>query len=607
MHNDIIDEILPKVVKPARYTGGELNAQYKNHSDCAITFALAFPDTYEIGMSNLAIQILYNLVNSRDDAVCERVFAPWRDMEEEMRKRQIPLFSIETRTPVAEFDFLGFSLPYEMCYTTVLNMLSLSNIPLRSADRMEGKYPLIIAGGHCTFNPEPMAPFMDIFLIGEAEEALEELFEIWRKSKDLPRIRMLELLGEIEGVYIPMIHYANPQEKPCEKRIRRRYIRDANTLPFPLHPIVPFIEVVHDRIALEVMRGCTRGCRFCQAGMVTRPVREKTMDILLAQAEELVQATGHEDISLLSLSTTDHSQAEDLVHELMNLFGERRISVSLPSQRADVDCVRLLESIQTVRKTGLTFAPEAGTQRMRDVVNKNVTEENLFAAVNAALDAGWRRIKLYFMIGLPFEEDDDVVGIGDLANRIAKLARTKRSSGFSVSVGVSAFVPKPHTPFQWCGQNSLEELSRKMSLLRSAIRDKAIQIRWHNLEQIQVEAALSLGGREISGVIENAWRAGGNLESWDDHFDYGRWLRAFENAGLLLPEYATRSREYTDPLPWDHIDTGLSKQWLRMEAEKARKGEPTGDCHTQECVFCRACERFYTEKTKKEAKSELTE
>lgn len=606
MLRDTLDEILPKVAKPARYTGGELNAQYKNHADCVIKFALAFPDTYEIGMSNLAIQILYSLINARDDAVCERVFAPWLDMEGEMRKREVPLFSIETRTPIAAFDFLGFSLPYEMSYTTVLNMLDLSNIPLRSMDRMDGNYPLIIAGGHCTFNPEPMAPFVDIFLIGEAEEALGEIFDLWEKNKDLPKVRLLESLGEIEGVYVPLIHHLNSNDIPCEKRIHRRYIRDVNALPFPLHPIVPFIEVVHDRIALEVMRGCARGCRFCQAGMVTRPVREKSMDILLAQAEELVQSTGHEDISLLSLSTTDHSQAEEIVHAIMNDFGERRISVSLPSQRADVDCVRLLESIQTVRKTGLTFAPEAGTQRMRDVINKNVTEENLFAAMNAAFDAGWRRVKLYFMIGLPFEEDEDVIGIGDLATRIAKLARSKRVPGFCVSLGVSAFVPKPHTPFQWCGQNSFDELARKMRLLRSSIQDKAIQLKWHNLEQIQVEAALSRGGRELGEVIEHAWRSGGRLESWEDHFNHQRWLQAFEIAGLCLSDCATRSREYSDPLPWDHIDTGVSKQWLRAEAERARKGVPTGDCHTQDCVFCRACERFYTEKTAKEAKPEFT-
>jgi radical SAM family uncharacterized protein len=592
---DELDVILPHVQKPARYVGGELNAIIQSHEGKDISFALAFPDTYEIGMSCLAIHILYNLLNLREDTVCERVFAPWPDMEEAMRSHAIPLYTLETRVPVRDYDFFGFSLAYEMSYTTVLNMLNLAGMPLRSSERMVGDWPLVIAGGHCAFNPEPMAPFIDLFVIGEAEETLPLILDTWKSVRELSRMHILQKLSDIPGVYVPVIHWPDTSIPPA-KRIKRQYVKDVDALPYPLNPIVPFIEVIHDRISLEVMRGCTRGCRFCQAGMITRPVREKSPEVLIQQAQELIASTGHQDISLVSLSTTDHSRVEQLVKWMMETCEDRKISVSLPSQRADVDCIRLLEEIQKVRRTGLTFAPEAGTQRMRDVINKNVTEENLFDAVEKAFDSGWKRIKLYFMIGLPYEEEEDILAIADLSTRVAKLARSKRVSGFSVTAAISAFVPKPHTPFQWMAQDSPELLERKIHLLRMNLKDKAVQLRWHDLRTIRIEAALSVGDRRVADVIEEAWKHGGKFDSWGEYFSMDRWLKAFQDCGLDIAAIANQPRPYEETLPWEIIDTGISHAWLRSESERAKNQLSTEDCHTGKCVWCQACDRFYTEK-----------
>ena len=622
--DEALEEILPHVTKPARYVGGELNSVIKDHAACAVRVALAFPDSYEVGMSNLAIQILYHLLNTRDDCVAERVFAPWPDMEAALRARDIPLTTLETRTPVREFDLLGFSLAFELCYPTVLNMLDLAGIPIRADDRVSGRWPLVIAGGHCALNPEPMAPFIDAFVIGEGEEVLAEIVEALKAHRQRPRIDLLRRLADIPGVYVPRFYapsyamatdpcYAPPDARygtadrrllagtrPVEpgipERITRRWVADVDALPYPTSPIVPFVETVHDRISLEVMRGCTRGCRFCQAGMITRPVRERSPERLLQLSSELVRNTGHEEISLVSLSTADYSGIEGLVEELVRRHDDQRIGVSLPSLRADRDCVRLAEQIQKVRKSGLTFAPEAGTQRLRDAINKNVTEEDLFGAVESAFASGWRRVKLYFMISLPTETDEDVVGIADLATRVARLGRRMGVRGVAVGVGVSTLVPKAHTPFQWAAQDTVEEVNRKQRLLRSRIGDRGVEVRPHDARQTHVEAILSRGDRRVAEVIERVWRAGGVLEAWDEHFRYERWLQACEESGVDPHFVANRPRAFDEPLPWDHIDVGVAKGYLRAEAKRAERGVPTGDCHAGPCTFCMACGRAVTER-----------
>ncbi|HSV73962.1 MAG TPA: TIGR03960 family B12-binding radical SAM protein [Chthonomonadales bacterium] len=631
--DEALEEILPGVIKPARYVGGELNAVVKNHAACDVRVALAFPDCYEIGMSNLAIQILYHLLNTRDDCVAERVFAPWPDMEAAMRARGLPLTTLETRTPVRDYDLLGFSLAFELGYPTVLNMLDLAQMPVRAADRDAGRWPLVIAGGHGAMNPEPMAPFIDAFVIGEGEEALIEIVETVKAHRESPRADLLRRLAHIPGVYVPRFYaprYANatdPMYTPADARfaeadrrplaathpvepglpavIVRRWIADVDALPYPTSPVVPFTETVHDRISLEVMRGCTRGCRFCQAGMITRPVREKSPERLLELSEQQVRGTGHEEISLVSLSTSDHSQVETLVSHLVHRYGDRRIGVSLPSLRADRDCVRLAEQIQRVRKSGLTFAPEAGTQRLRDAINKSVTEEALLGAVESAFASGWRRVKLYFMISLPTETDEDVAAIADLATRVARLGRRMGVRGVAVGVGVSTLVPKAHTPFQWAGQDSVEEVDRKQRLLRERVGDRAVEIRRHDARQTHVEAVLSRGDRRVAEVIERVWRAGGVLEAWEEHFRYDRWLTACEEAGVDPHFVANRPRDLGEPLPWDHIDAGVSKGYLRAEAKRAVAGTPTGDCHTGPCTFCGACDRAIGERRSRCSPPEL--
>lgn len=618
-----LEEILPTVSKPARYTGGELNSIYKDHAVCDVRFAIAFPDSYEIGMSNLALSILYHILNSREDCVAERVYAPWPDMEQAMRENGVPLYTLETKTPVRDYDFFAFSLSYELSYTNLLNMLDLAGMPVRSLDRDDGRYPLVMAGGHCTFNPEPVAPFVDLFVIGEGEEVLVEIVDAYKTYRHLPKKELLRRLAHIPGVYVPRFyeslyedttdpHYTCPDARFADadrrmfkaivpKRgdvpavIKRRLIWDVDNVPYPTSPVIPFIEVVHDRISLEVMRGCTRGCRFCQAGMITRPVREKSPEKLMQLAEELVQNTGHEDISLVSLSTADYSRVDEVVHQMIDTYGDRKIGVSLPSLRADKDCVNLVQDIQKVRKTGLTFAPEAGTQRMRDVTNKGVTEEDLFAAAETAFAAGWKRIKLYFMISLPTETDEDVIGIADLATRVCKLARRMKVSNPTVAIGVSTFVPKPNTPWQWHRQDTLDEIERKQALIRKHIGDRGVQFRYHDPRSSHLEAVLSLGDRRVADVIETAWRIGCKFDSWDEYMDYDRWMEAFQKVGLDPYFFANRQKSYEEPLPWDHIDCGVSKAYLKVEDRRSREGVFTPDCHTAPCTMCQACDRFVVE------------
>ncbi len=635
---DRLDAILPQVMKPGRYTGGELNSITKDHAAVEVKYIVAFPDAYEIGMSNLACQIIYDLLNKRADCVAERVYAPWPDMEKVMRANDVPLFTLETKTPCGDYDLWGFALSFELAYTNVLNMLDLAGVPVHSLDRDAGKpdgskHPIIFAGGHCTFNPEPMAPFIDVFVIGEAEEVLVELTETFKQYRDLPREALLLKIAQIDGCYVPRF-YAPVYETEAERlarleaagitleeaqtrnetmvrmlktvrlrddvpaKIARRVVWDVENLDYPTKPIIPFIEVVHDRISLEVMRGCTRGCRFCQAGMITRPVREKTPARLMQLAEELVKNTGHEDISLVSLSTADYTKVGEVVTGLIDKYAADKIGVSLPSLRADKDCVQLVQEINKVRKTGLTFAPEAGSQRMRDVTNKGVTEENLFQACETAFANGWQKIKLYFMISLPTETDEDVIAIGELAAKCAQIARKHNVKNPTITIGVSAFVPKPFTPFQWHAQDTTEEINRKQQLLKKSLRDRAIAYRPNDSRGVTLEAIVTLGDRRMAAGIELAWKRGESFTSWDEYMHFDVWMQAFADAGIDTRYFANRFRAYDEPLPWDHIDCGVTKAFLRNEDKKARVAKFTPDCHTEVCSFCQSCDRAYTDSTK---------
>lgn len=575
-----IYQILPRVAKPARYTGGELNSVRKPLDKVSVRIALAFPDVYEVGMSNLGLRILYHILNSQPEVAAERAFAPASDMEDEMRRADIPLFSLESSLPVRDFDLVGFSLAYEMTYSTVLDMLDLAGIPVYARDRADAD-PIILAGGHCASNPEPMADFIDAFVIGDGEEVVLDIVREYAANRG-SRERVLQALSRIEGVYVPSMRDA-AEARPL---VRARVVRDLESSAFPDRLVVPFTETVHDRVALEIMRGCSRGCRFCQAGMITRPVRERSLAALCEQAATLLENTGYDEIALTSLSSADHSTIGELVSTLIDRHECDRVGVSLPSLRADAACVGLAAEIQRVRKSGLTFAPEAGTQRLRDVVNKNVTEQDLLSAVEAAVRHGWRRIKLYFMIGLPTETDEDLEGIGRLVSEVAEVGRRNRTP-LTVNVTISPFVPKPHTPFQWRGMASPEELERKISLLRPLLRWKNIQLSWHDPGCSRAEAALARGDRALSRVIHEVWKRGAKLEQ--DNFDSDRWRAAFEAAGLDIARYANADFPLDAPLPWDHIDMRVSREFLARERERADRGETTPDCRTDRCSACGVC------------------
>ena len=572
------DTVLSRVTKPARYIGGEWNAVKKDPSTTRARFVLAYPDTYEVGMSHLGLHILYHVLNSHPDFMAERVFAAWPDMEEQLRARGMALASLESRTPLREFDVVGFTLPYELTYTNILNMLDLGGLPVRAADRTSD-HPLVIGGGPGAVNPEPMADFFDAFLIGEGEEAILEIAEAAALGD---RAEALEALAEIEGVYVPAFYHA-ASEGPgpigsvtpangAPARIRRRFTPDLETAPFPTHQIVPFIDTVHSRITLEIMRGCTRGCRFCQAGAVYLPRRFRTADTLVRQAEEAVAATGHDEISLLSFTSVDHPQIEELVDTLVSRLGPRGVGVALPSLRADSFSVRLANSIRQVRKTGLTFAPEAGTARLRAVLRKQMSEDDLFAAADAAFSSGLTRLKLYFMIGLPTETDEDVVAIGDLVRRLLTFGRSalgSRRGRLQIAVSVTALVPKPYTPFQWVGQDDVETLAHKQRLLQRSMRERAVKLSWTEPGMSALEAAISRGDRRLGRAIEASWRLGSTFDAWSEHFDLERWRRSFEEVDLNLQDYANADLSFEAPLAWDHIGCGPEKAVLRREAEMA--------------------------------------
>ena len=607
-----VASLIAQVARPGRYTGSEWNAAVKPWEEARARMAFAFPDVYEVGMSHLGLQILYGLVNEKSPFLMERVFAPWPDMEGRLREKGLPLFSLESRRALAAFEVVGFTLQYEMSYTNVLNMLDLGGIPLCSRER-GNRDPLVIAGGPGAFNPEPLADFLDAFVLGEGEEVLLEVLETVAEHtagltgarpcfKD--RRRLLQELARIPGVYVPALYEVDyypdgrvkevrPRFPGVPRRVVRRVVKDLNAAYFPLRPVVPFLEAVHDRIMLEVFRGCQRGCRFCQAGMIYRPVRERSLEVLLRQAENLVRSTGYDEMSLTSLSTGDYSRIGELVRELLNAYREQGIAVSLPSLRIDTFSVGLAEEVQKGRKTGLTFAPEAGTQRLRDVINKGVRKEDLLAAAKAAFAAGWPSVKLYFMIGLPTEREEDLDGIVDLARAAAALGSEaggkKGGRRPEVTVSVSNFVPKPHTPFQWEGQNPVAELKRKQEYLRSKLRDRRIKYDWHDAELSFLEAAIARGDRRLGAVLKAAWQKGCRFDGWSEFFRPQRWKEAFAEQKLEAEFYACRFIPYEEVLPWDHLDSGVSREFLVEEHRKAMQGLLTEDCRFAFCTGCGVC------------------
>lgn len=597
--------ILKQVLKPGRYTGGEYGQTIKNKDDIKCRVAFCFPDTYEIGMSNLGVRLLYGVLNLQDDVWCERVYAPWDDMEEKMRENGIPLFAHESRDPISEFDFVAFTLQYELCYTNVLNMLDLGGIPLLSKDRGE-EYPIIVGGGPCAYNAEPVADFFDVFSIGEGEEALPEMTRLYIKMKEegtYTKKAFLHELSKIPGFYVPSfydvsynddgtIKQVKPLYNDIPTRITKRIIKDMDKNYFPDKLIMPYIETVHDRIVLEVYRGCIRGCRFCQAGIIFRPVRDKSPETLDCQAKCLFENTGYDEISLSSLSISDYTHLTELTDKLLSWTNENKVSLSLPSLRIDSFTKELMEKISSVRTGGITFAPEAGTQRLRDAINKNVCEEDLIRACKTAFEAGKTSVKLYFMNGLPTETLTDIEGIADLALKVEDefYRNPNRVKGRhpTVTVSVSCFVPKPFTPFQWYGQDDLETLMKKQDHLLECVRGKKrIRYNWHDAKVSRIEAVFARGNRKLSAALIEAHKLGQKFDGWDEHFSYETWLSAFEKAGIDPAFYANRHFGLEEILPWDIIDCGVNKQFFLREREKAYQSKTTPNCR-EKCSGCGA-------------------
>ena len=599
--NRTLEHILPRVQKPARYTGGEYNAVVKDRRQVDVRYALCFPDTYEIGMSNLGMRILYGVMNQMDGVWCERVFAPWGDMEEEMRREGILLYGLESGDSIADFDLIGFSLGYEMAYTNVLNMLDLAGLPLRSEERY-GLSPIIIAGGTCAYNPEPLAPFVDIFVLGEGEDVSVEIIQLYRKAREecWSKDEFLAAAAQIPGLYVPSLYDVSYRPDGTLERVTphegapavvtKRIVQDFDKSYFPVKTIVPSTEIVHDRVMLELFRGCIRGCRFCQAGYAYRPVRSRDPEILLKQGIEACKDSGYQEMTLSSLSTSDYRPLEHLCDGLLDWCEPNRVSLSLPSLRADNFSLGLMERVQHVRKSGLTFAPEAGTQRLRDAINKNVTEEELLQSCRTAFSGGWSSVKLYFMLGLPTETDEDVLGIADLAEKVYKTWKEVTPNprrGVTITVSTAWFVPKPHTAFQWEPQITMEEYQRRVKLLREHMKGRSIKYNWHDSQTSFLEAVFARGDRKVADVIEIAWRHGAKFDAWSEYFDFDRWLAAFEACGVDPAFYANRTREKDELLPWDVTSVGVTKNFLWRERERAYEAVITPDCRVQ-CTGCGA-------------------
>ena len=600
----ISDKVLKSVEKPGRYIGGEYGEIIKNKEEVKCRFAFCFPDTYEIGMSNLGVRILYGSLNRESDIWCERVYAPWVDMEEKMREQSIPLFAHESHDPIKDFDIVAFTLQYELCYSNVLNMLELAEIPLESKDRSD-EDPIVIGGGPCAYNAEPVADFFDVFSIGEGEEALVEFSRLYinmKESGSFTRSDFLHEAAKLPGFYVPSLYDVSYNEDGTVKeyapiyddiprRVTKRIMRDMDKSYFPDKLVLPYIKTVQDRIMLEVYRGCIRGCRFCQAGMVYRPIREKTVKCLNDQAKCLFESTGYDEISLSSLSISDYSHIDELTETLLDWTDEKRVNLSLPSLRLDSFTPTLMDRISSVRSSGLTFAPEAGTQRLRDVINKNVTEDDLMHACDVAFGYKKNSVKLYFMNGLPTETDEDIKGIADLAKkcveRYYQSPERPRGRAPQVTVSVSCFIPKPFTAFQWEAQDSIQELERKQRLLAGEIRDKKIRYNWHGANASRIEAVFARGDRKLCAAIKEAHAMGARFDSWDEFFDYDKWMLAFEKTGIDPWFYTERKREYDEVFPWDIIDCGVTKEFLIRENKRAHEEKTTPNCK-EKCSGCGA-------------------
>ncbi|MCC5427381.1 TIGR03960 family B12-binding radical SAM protein [Clostridium botulinum] len=598
--NRISDDVLFRVEKPARYIGGELNSYNKDLNDIDIRYAFCFPDVYEVGMSHLGMKILYYILNERKDTFCERVFAPWPDMEKIMREENIPLYGLESKDPIKDFDFIGFTLQYEMSYTNILNMLDLAGVTIKASERGEEE-PIVMCGGPCAYNPEPLYNIADMFVLGEGEELNTKILDLYKKYKGKGKKKeFLRETSKIRGVYIPSLYEVTykkdntikefkPLYDDVPKKVKKVIVNNINDVVYPDKFVVPYTDIVHDRIVLETFRGCTRGCRFCQAGMIYRPVREKKTERLLDLSDKLIKNTGYDEITLSSLSICDYSDIQNLVFSMVKRHKEGKVGVTLPSLRIDSFSVDLIKEIQKVRKTGLTFAPEAGSQRMRDVINKGVTEENLMTSVKSAFEAGWSTIKLYFMLGLPYETLEDVIGIAELGQKVVQkyyeVPKEVRKKGLKVTVSTSIFVPKPFTPFQWAPQDTMEDVRKKIEAVRGAIKSKQITYNWHESLVSYMEAIFARGDRRLCNVLIKAFEKGARFDGWNQYFDFNIWKEALEECNVDGDFYAYRQREYDEILPWDFVDTGVSKEFLMRENERAKKAEVTPDCR-QGCKNC---------------------
>ena len=598
---ELLQRILPTVQKPARYTGGEFNEIKKDLNGVRVRVAFCFPDTYEIGMSNVGMRILYGVMNEMDGVWCERVFAPWADMEQAMRENHLPLWALESQDPVKDFDMIAFTIGYEMCYTNILNMLSLAGVPLHSKDR-DGLKNIVFAGGVCAFNPEPLADFVDFFSLGEGEEITPEILRLYEcaKAENWNKEQFLIAVSKIPGIYVPSFYEHRYNEdgtlasitakNDAPEVITKRIIEDLDQAYYPTKMIVPSTEIVHDRANLEVFRGCIRGCRFCQAGFSCRPVRKKSAEVLYRQAVETLEDSGHNEITLSSLSTSDYRELKELTDAMIPYCADHKVSLSVPSLRADNFSRELMQKLQTLRKSGLTFAPEAGTQRLRDVINKNLTEEEILTTCANAFSGGWNNVKLYFMLGLPTETDEDVIGIAELVYKIIlcwKENASNKKRGLRVHVATAYFVPKPHTPFQWEKQITTEEYLRRCKLLKSHFYSKSIEYNYHAPDLSRLEAVMARGDRRVGAVIEEAAKRGARLDGWDEYFDYQQWLDAFEACGVDADYYTVRGFGEDELLPWDMFDVGVTKPFLLRERHRAYEEKITPDCRNG-CSGCGA-------------------